>query len=71
MNICAPFAGIVRYHVAPGQAVAAGDVVATVEATKLEAPVVTPGPGVVTTLAAEDFAAVSGGDVLAVVGRNA
>ena len=64
MNICAPFAGIVRYHVAPGHTVATGEVVATVEAVKLEAPVPAPGPGVVTALSCEDFADVVGGDVL-------
>ncbi|QPK80093.1 acetyl-CoA carboxylase biotin carboxyl carrier protein subunit [Corynebacterium lizhenjunii] len=68
MKICAPFAGIVRYHVQPGQRLAAGDVVATVEATKLEAPVPTPGPGVVQFLAQTDFSDVLGGDLLAVVG---
>ena len=64
MNICAPFAGIVRYHVAPGQTVTTGEVLATVEAVKLEAPVSAPGPGVVTVLSCEDFADVVGGDVL-------
>lgn len=64
MNICAPFAGIVRYHVAPGQTVATGEVLATVEAVKLEAPVPAPGPGTVTALSFADFADVVGGDVL-------
>ena len=64
MKICAPFAGIVRYHVAPGQTVATGDVLATVEAVKLEAPVAAPGPGVVAALGTEDFHDVVGGDVL-------
>lgn len=64
MQIHAPFAGIVRYHVAEGQRVATGDVLATVEAVKLEAPVAAPGPGVVATLSREDFTDVRGGDVL-------
>ncbi len=64
MKIHAPFAGIVRYHVAPGQAVATGDVLATVEAVKLEAPVAAPGPGIVGELGTEDFHDVVGGDVL-------
>lgn len=64
MKICAPFAGIVRYHVAPGQTVATGDVLATVEAVKLEAPVAAPGPGTVGELGASDFADVVGGDEL-------
>lgn len=67
MEICAPFAGIVHYHVAVGDAVATGDPVATVEAVKLEVPVPAPGPGVVTALGHEDFSDVVGGDVLAVV----
>ena len=70
MNICAPFAGIVRYHVAAGQVVEAGQGIATVEATKLESPVATPWPGVVTSLAHADFDDVHGGDVLAVVGAS-
>lgn len=64
MKIHAPFAGIVRYHVTEGQAVATGDTLATVEAVKLEAPVVAPGPGVVGKLGAGDFQDVLGGDVL-------
>lgn len=50
MDICAPFAGIVRYHVATGDTVATGDALATVEAVKLEAPVLAPGPGTVGSL---------------------
>lgn len=69
MNICAPFAGTVRFHVSVGQEVSAGDAIATVEATKLEAPVVVPGRGVVVKLCTEDFAAVYGGDVLAIIGE--
>lgn len=64
MQIHAPFAGIVRYHVSEGQQVATGDVLATVEAVKLEAPVAAPGPGVVAKLGREDFTDVRGGDVL-------
>lgn len=65
MLICAPFAGVVRYHVAPGQQVAAGDIIATVEATKLESPVATPGPGIVAALTCEEYSDVIGGDALA------
>ena len=64
MKICAPFAGIVRYHVTPGQTVATGVALATVEAVKLEAPVLAPGPGQVGELTVEDFSDVLGGDVL-------
>lgn len=65
MLICAPFAGVVRYHVQPGQQVAAGDIIATVEATKLESPVATPGPGIVAALTCEEYSDVIGGDALA------
>lgn len=67
MDICAPFAGIVRYHVAVGDTVAAGDPIATVEAVKLEVPVPAPGPGTVDKLGYSDFADVVGGDVIAVI----
>ena len=64
MDICAPFAGIVRYHVSAGDSVDTGDPLATVEAVKLEAPVLAPGPGTVTSLAVEGFSDVLGGDLL-------
>lgn len=64
MDICAPFAGIVRYHVTTGDSVATGDALATVEAVKLEAPVLAPGPGTVGTLAKDDFSDVVGGELL-------
>lgn len=70
MKICAPFAGIVRYVVSTGDAVATGDVLAMVETVKLEAPVVAPGPGVVGTLAFDDFADVTGGDELLELGEK-
>lgn len=69
MQIHAPFAGIVRYHVSAGQQVATGDVLATVEAVKLEAPVAAPGPGTVGTLSRPDFSDVQGGDLLCEVGE--
>ena len=64
MDICAPFAGIVRFHVAAGDTVDTGEPLATVEAVKLEAPVLAPGPGTVSTLAVADFSDVLGGDLL-------
>ncbi|AJK68721.1 biotin/lipoyl-containing protein [Corynebacterium marinum] len=64
MDICAPFAGIVRYHVATGDTVATGDALATVEAVKLEAPVLAPGPGTVGSLARGDYSDVVGGELL-------
>ncbi|EEW50582.1 Biotin-requiring enzyme [Corynebacterium efficiens YS-314] len=64
MKICAPFAGIVHYFVAEGDAVATGEQLGTVEAVKLEAPILAPGPGVVASVAFDDFSDVTGGDEL-------
>ncbi|GAB3940216.1 biotin/lipoyl-containing protein [Corynebacterium tapiri] len=64
MEICAPFAGIIRYHVHEGQRVDTGDNLATIETVKLEAPVPAPGPGTVDRVHAQDFSDVLGGDVI-------
>ncbi|MDO4685350.1 MAG: biotin/lipoyl-containing protein [Corynebacterium sp.] len=69
MNICAPFAGIVRYVVSEGDTVAAGDTLAIVETVKLEAPVIAPGPGIVTSRSLDDFADVYGGDCILELGK--
>lgn len=62
MEIFAPFAGVVNYSVQPGDAVTTGQQLATVEAIKLEAPVVSPGNGIVDSLERDNFATVDGGD---------
>ncbi|KAA8723936.1 acetyl-CoA carboxylase biotin carboxyl carrier protein subunit [Corynebacterium spheniscorum] len=67
MRICAPFAGIIHYRVKPGDKVDTGMVLASVEAVKLEAPIPSPGPGVVKELLCENYADVAGGDVLIVL----
>lgn len=64
MEICAPFAGIVHFSVTEGQTVEVGDTLASVEAVKLEAPIVAPGPGVISSIHVADYSDVSGGDVL-------
>lgn len=64
MKIYAPFAGSVRYCVARGQRVATGDELAVVEAVKLEAPVLAPGPGLVESLSVAPYSNVAGGDEL-------
>ena len=64
MKIYAPFAGIVHYHVATGDTVTTGQKLASVEATKLEAAVIAPGPGMVVSLSAADFGDVVGGQAL-------
>ena len=60
MKIYAPFAGIVHYHVAAGDTVTTGQKLASVEATKLEAAVIAPGPGVVVELSVADFGGARG-----------
>ncbi|WP_312099722.1 biotin/lipoyl-containing protein [Corynebacterium dentalis] len=67
MKICAPFAGTARFLVADGDEVDTGAAMAVVEAMKLEAPVLAPGPGVVRRSIHEDFVAVAGGDELLVL----
>ncbi|KAB1503844.1 acetyl-CoA carboxylase biotin carboxyl carrier protein subunit [Corynebacterium sp. 320] len=62
MKIYAPFAGVVRYCVADGEEVTTGTELATVEAIKLEAPVLAPAPGTVKRTQREDFVNVQGGD---------
>ncbi|WP_368410392.1 acetyl-CoA carboxylase biotin carboxyl carrier protein subunit [Corynebacterium sp.] len=65
VDVCAPFAGVVRWEVAENESVTTGQVIAVVEAVKLEAPVVAPCPGTVTSLATAQFADVEGGQLLA------
>ena len=64
MKIFAPFAGIVHYRVSQGESVDTGQVVAVVEAVKLEAALVAPGPGVVAQMNFADFDDCEGGDAL-------
>lgn len=71
VEICAPFAGVVRYTVGAGDTVAVGDPIAVVEAVKLEAPVLAPCAGEVKELSCEPFSNVDGGDVLASIAPNA
>jgi pyruvate carboxylase len=63
----APFGGIVVPAVRPGDHVEAGGVVATIEATKMEAAVTSPVAGTVARLAVGRHAHVAGGDVLVVL----
>ncbi|WP_304349038.1 biotin/lipoyl-containing protein [Corynebacterium frankenforstense] len=70
MEIHAPFAGTIRYHVAVGDTVGTGDHLATIEAAKLEASVNAPGPGVVTDVDRGDFTDVGGGDRILTLGER-
>jgi pyruvate carboxylase len=66
-HIPAPFAGVVTAKVGPGDAVEAGDVVATIEAMKMEAAITCPVAGTVGRLAIVSPQAVEAGDLLLVI----
>ncbi|MEW2358419.1 pyruvate carboxylase [Spirillospora sp. NPDC029432] len=66
-HVPAPFDGSVTLRVAKGDAVAAGDVVATIEAMKMEAAITAPVAGTVTRLAVPGTAPVQAGDLLLVI----
>lgn len=63
-GITAPFGGVVTFAVAVGDHVRAGDVLAVIEAMKLEAAITAPADGRVHRLGIPDQALVEGGDVL-------
>jgi pyruvate carboxylase len=67
-QVPAPFAGVVTLIVEPGQEVAAGEQVATIEAMKMEAAITTPVGGVVQRCAIGHAQAVEGGDLLVEIG---
>ena len=66
-HIAAPFAGVVTIGVAVGDAVDAGQTVATIEAMKMEAAITSPKPGTVKRIAVAPTASVEGNDLLVVV----
>ncbi|MBV8930002.1 MAG: pyruvate carboxylase, partial [Mycobacteriaceae bacterium] len=66
-HIAAPFAGVVTITVAEGDAVGAGQTVATIEAMKMEAAITAPRTGKVARVAVSQTAQVEGGDLLLVV----
>ncbi|HKX65743.1 MAG TPA: pyruvate carboxylase [Intrasporangium sp.] len=67
-QVPAPFAGVVTLTVAEGDTVAAGGVVATIEAMKMEANITTPTAGTVSRVAIGAQQQVEGGDLLVVIG---
>ncbi|MGV9216244.1 biotin carboxylase N-terminal domain-containing protein [Micromonospora sp. RB23] len=70
-SLLAPLPGAVtRVHVEVGQRVAAGDLLLTLEAMKLEHPVLAPSDGVVAELPVPAGAQVQAGAVLAVIGKD-
>ncbi|MDT5255783.1 MAG: pyruvate carboxylase, partial [Mycobacterium sp.] len=66
-HIAAPFAGVVTVSVSEGDEVSAGQIFATIEAMKMEAPITAPKDGVVERVAVSDTAQVEGGDLLVVL----
>ncbi len=66
-HIAAPFAGSVTITLSEGDAVAAGDTVATIEAMKMEASITTPVAGTVQRVAFAGVGPAQGGDLLLVV----
>jgi pyruvate carboxylase len=67
-HVAAPFGGSVTPVVAPGDQVAAGDMVAKIEAMKMEAAITSPAAGTVTRVAIAGTAQVDGGDLVMVIG---
>ncbi|MEP9384058.1 pyruvate carboxylase [Nocardioides sp. KR10-350] len=67
-QVAAPFQGVVTIAVAEGDAVKAGDTVATIEAMKMEAAITAPVDGTVQRLALTSPQAVEGGDLVLVLG---
>jgi len=67
-HVAAPFAGVVTVGVSAGDAVEAGQTIATIEAMKMEAAITAPRPGTVERVAVSATAQVEGGDLLVVVG---
>jgi pyruvate carboxylase len=66
-HVGAPFAGVVTLQVGEGDAVEAGDTVATIEAMKMEASITASKAGTVTRLAIGAVQQVEGGDLLVVL----
>jgi len=66
-HVAAPFAGVVTVGVSAGDAVEAGQTIATIEAMKMEAAITAPKAGNVTRVAVSATAQVEGGDLLVVV----
>ena len=66
-QVAAPFAGVVSLKVELGQEISAGDVIATIEAMKMEASITCPVGGTVQRVAIGAQQQVEGGDLLIVV----
>ena len=69
-SVRAPFHGLVTIFVRPGDTVGSGEVVALLEAMKMEAPITAPRAGTVAAVSFEDTRPVAGGDLLVVLTLN-
>ncbi|MFC6154419.1 biotin/lipoyl-containing protein [Nocardioides yefusunii] len=66
-SVSAPFHGLATLLIEVGEPVQSGQVVAVLEAMKMEAPITAPRSGVVTEVAFDTSATVQGGDLLLVI----
>jgi pyruvate carboxylase len=66
-QVAAPFAGVVTVTVALGDAIEAGQTIATIEAMKMEAGITAPKAGTVEHVAVSTTAQVEGGDLLVIL----
>ncbi len=66
-QVAAPFAGVVMLKAAEGDAVEAGQTIATIEAMKMEAAITAPVAGTVSRVAISEIQQVEGGDLLLVL----
>ena len=66
-QVAAPFSGVVTLKISEGEAVVAGQAVASIEAMKMEAAITTPVAGTVVRLAIPVTQQVDAGDLLVVV----
>jgi pyruvate carboxylase len=66
-HAAAPFTGVVTPKVEVGQAVSVGDVIASIEAMKMEASITAPVSGKITRLGIQGATPVEGGDLIAVI----
>jgi pyruvate carboxylase len=66
-QVAAPFSGVVTLQVVPGDVVAAGQSVASIEAMKMEAAITAPIAGTIERLAIPKTQQVDAGDLLVVI----
>lgn len=70
-HVPAPFAGVTTLSVEPGQQVKVGDIIATIEAMKMEAAITAPVAGSIQRAAVAVTQSVEAGDLLVVIGPEA